>query len=570
MNINNIEKQQQVVVYSNWKTILAILSCLGLIVMFDETMILPAIPDFIRDFNISYSTSTWILSSYIIAGAVMTPIAGKLADIHGKKKILLIIMAFYALGILSGRFSHNIEFMIVSRISQGVGLAMFPIAFGIIREILPEKKLAIGQTIFGSTFSGGAVVGIVVGATIIQNFGWQATFFSIIPVAVALWIVIWRFVHIENTGILSIGLNNNHSSSTTSTTSTNNASSSTSSSSSSNNSTSSSSTSTTTTNNANIHNKVRNKGLSDNKRKKKNQSNIQKIDLKGILALTVTIVSFLAGITILESNSVSTNYNLAALFSISVLSLVAFIAIEKKADIPLLDLKLMANKLFISPVIILMLVSMSIFMVYQTIPVMVRSPQPLGFGGDAMATASVQVPFMIVLLIGTVMSGFLLNKVGNTRLLLVGTAISTIGFASLIAFHSTEETVTIGLVIISSGLALSIAGVFNVILVSVPMQVTGIALGMTMLLNLVGMSVGPALAGVFQQMNQATVPGIQGLFPNSNAYNMIFIAAMLMSIVSVVMAGGIVASRKKNSNSMLTTTTTTAVSSIKKDDKLKK
>jgi hypothetical protein len=45
---------------------------------------------------------------------------------------------------------------------------------------------------------------------------------------------------------------------------------------------------------------------------------------------------------------------------------------------------------------------------------MVRSPQPLGFGGDAMATASVKVPFMIVLLIGTIMSGFLLNKVGNT------------------------------------------------------------------------------------------------------------------------------------------------------------
>lgn len=170
-------KKQQQSNYSNWKIILAILSCLGLIVMFDETMILPAIPDFIHDFNISYSTSTWILSSYIIAGAVMTPIAGKLADIYGKKKILLIIMAFYALGILSGRFSHNIEFMIASRISQGVGLAMFPIAFGIIREILPNEKLAIGQTIFGSTFSGGAVVGIVVGATIIQNFGWQANSF---------------------------------------------------------------------------------------------------------------------------------------------------------------------------------------------------------------------------------------------------------------------------------------------------------------------------------------------------------------------------------------------------------
>ena len=531
MDRNKIEKHQQKQSnYSDWRIILAILSCLGLIVMFDETMILPAIPDFIRDFNISYSTSTWILSAYIIAGAVMTPIAGKLADIYGKKKILLIIMAFYAVGILSGRFSHNIEFMIVSRISQGIGLAMFPIAFGIIRESLPEEKLAIGQTIFGSTFSGGAVVGIVVGATIIQNFGWQATFFAIIPVAAALWIIIWRFVHIGNSN-LSVDLDNNH-------------------------------TSNSNSNNANIHNKDRNYDLSDNK-KKKNRSNIQKIDLKGICALTVTIVSFLAGITILESNNVNTSYSLIFLFSTSLLSLVVFIAIEKKANTPLLDLKLMTNKIFISPVIILMLVSMSIFMVYQTIPVMVRSPQPLGFGGDALATATVQVPFMIVLLIGTIMSGFLLNKVGNTKLLLLGTIISTIGFFSLIALHSTEEMVTIGLVIISTGLALSIAGVFNVILVSVPMQVTGIALGMTMLLNLVGMSVGPALAGVFQQMNQGTVPGIQGLFPNSNAYNMIFIVAMLMSVVSVVMAG-IVARKKTNS---MTAATTAAVSLIEKDNK---
>ncbi|MGN6822478.1 MAG: MFS transporter, partial [Candidatus Nitrosocosmicus sp.] len=521
----NIEKQQQQQSnHSDWKIVLAILSCLGLVVMFDETMILPAIPDFIRDFTISYSTSTWILSSYIIAGAVMTPIAGKLADIYGKKKILLIIMAFYALGILSGRFSHNIEFMIASRISQGVGLAMFPIAFGIIREILPNEKLAIGQTIFGSTFSGGAVVGIVVGATIIQNFGWQATFFSIIPVAVALWIIIWRFVHIGNSK-LSRDLDKS------------------------------------SINESNSDTKLNDMDISDIHPNNKSLSNIQKIDLKGILALTVTIISFLAGITLLETNSVNTNYNLVTLFSISLLSIVVFIAIEKKASMPLLDLKLMANKFFISPVIILMLVSMSIFMVYQTIPVMVRSPQPLGFGGDAMATANVQVPFMIVLLIGTILSGFLLNKVGNARLLVLGTILSTIGFFSLIAFHSAEEMVTIGLVIISSGLALSIAGVFNVILVSVPMQVTGIALGMTMLLNLVGMSVGPALAGVFQQMNQGVVPGIQGLFPNSNAYNMIFIAAMLMSLVSVVMAS-IVARKKTN-----TTTISNTVSLVKKDNK---
>ncbi|MER3408304.1 MAG: MFS transporter, partial [Nitrososphaera sp.] len=72
----------------------------------------------------------------------------------------------------------------------------FPVAFGIIREAFPAKKLALAQTIFGSTFSGGAVIGLVVGAAIIQNYGWQATFLSIFPVAIALWLVIVRFIRV--------------------------------------------------------------------------------------------------------------------------------------------------------------------------------------------------------------------------------------------------------------------------------------------------------------------------------------------------------------------------------------
>src|SRR5919199_1460063 len=193
--MTGVEKQTNIS-RSAWTT-LVILSCLGLITMYGETMVLPAIPDFIRDFNIQYNTSSWILSSYLIAGAVMTPIAGRLSDIYGKKKILLIVMAAYSTGILAGGFANSIEFMLVARAAQGVGMAMFPIAFGIIREILPEKKLAIGQTIFSSTFSGGAVVGLVGGAAIIQKFGWQATFLVILPVAIVLWLIIARFVRME-------------------------------------------------------------------------------------------------------------------------------------------------------------------------------------------------------------------------------------------------------------------------------------------------------------------------------------------------------------------------------------
>jgi MFS family permease len=446
--------------------------------MFDETMILPAIPDFIREFNISYSTSSWLLSAYIIAAAVMTPIGGKLSDIYGKKKILLIIMAVYAAGIMAGRFATNIEFMLVARIAQGVGMAMFPIAFGIIREVLPEKKLAIGQTIFSSTFSGGAAVGLIGGAAIIQNFGWQATFLAILPVTIALWLIIVKFIRIKSPGFEKPGLEDNNSIS----------------------------------------------------------PDAQTIDIRGTLALASTIISFLAGISILENNSIGNEYYVTGLFAASVVSLAAFIIIEKRVHSPLLDFKIMTSKSFLLPTIILMLVFMSIFMVYLTIPVLVRSPEPLGFGGNAIAVASVQLPFMIVLLAGTILSGFILNRVKNTKLILIGTAISTIGFFILLNFHSTENLVSIGLIILAAGLSLSISGGFNVILLSVPIQVTGIALGMTLLLNLVGMSLGPALSGIFQEMYKETVPGIMGLFPTDQAYSMIFITAALVSLASLAMS----------------------------------
>lgn len=460
--------EEEKIARSSWIT-LCILSCIGIIVLFDEIMILPAIPDFIHNFGISYSTSSWLLSAYIIAAAVMTPIAGKLSDIYGKKKILLIVMAIYTVGVLLGRFATNMEFMIMARSLQGVGMGMFPVAFGIIREVFPEKKLALAQTIFSSTFPAGAVIGLIGGAAIIQNFGWQATFIAVLPLAIGLWLTIWKFVHVAT---LPVGQDGPPVDRT--------------------------------------------------------------LDIKGTISLAATIIFFLTGLTFLESD-IST-YLIAGLFAASTASLAALIIIEKRVRIPLLDYKLMKSKNFLPPTIILLLAFLSIFTVYMTVPVMVRSPAPLGFGGDALGVASVQLPFMVIFLITIVISGYILNKIKNTKLTLIGTIISTIGFLILIMFHSTEMSVSMGLTIIAAGLSLSTAGGFNVILLSVPMQMVGIALGTTLLLNLVGMSVGPVFAGIIQEMNQGTVTGFAGQFPTEIAYTMIFVISGLISLASVILA----------------------------------
>ena len=193
MNKKNSEKDA-------WIT-LTILSSLALITMYGETMLIPAIPYLIDDFEISYNASSWILTAYLIAGAVMTPIIGKLSDIYGKKKILVIVIVVYTVGTLLGGLSNNIFMM--SRIIQGAGLAMFPVAFSIIREKFPSEKLAIGQGIFTSVFSAGAVVGLGLGATIVEYFSWHMTFLSIVPLMIILLIVVIRWVQIDSEKLIS-------------------------------------------------------------------------------------------------------------------------------------------------------------------------------------------------------------------------------------------------------------------------------------------------------------------------------------------------------------------------------
>jgi len=459
-----MEEASEKINRSSW-FILVTLSCLGLIAMYAETMVLPAIPALISDFGISYSSSSWILSSYLIAGAVSTPIAGKLSDLYGRKKILLSVMLIYTIGILAGGFAENFYQMLAARSAQGMGIAMFPIAFGIIRETLPEKKLAVGQSIFSSTFPIGATIGLLVGANIIENYGWHATFFTVFPIAVILGLFIWKFIKIKSPF-----------------------------------------------------------------------GHLEKpsIDIKGAVFLAITVISFLAGISYLENNSQP--FESIALFLISLTSLVVFIRTERTKSEPLIDLKLLTNKLLLYGILILLIVGLCTFMVYQTIPIMIQSPQPLGFGGTELTTATIQLPFMIVFLVGNISAGFVLNKIGNKKLTLIGTVVGTVGFLSILLFHSSEIMVTVTLTLIAAGLSLAFIGGFNIILVSTPIKFAGIALGMTLLLNLVGQSIGPSISGMFQQMNRATIEGITNSYPAPEAYTMIFLTAFLVSLASVVFA----------------------------------
>ena len=80
---------------------------------------------------------------------------------------------------------------------------MFPVAFAIIREKFSNEKLAIGQGIFTAVFSAGAVIGLGLGATIVEYFSWHMTFLSIVPLMVILLVVVLKWVRIDSEKLVS-------------------------------------------------------------------------------------------------------------------------------------------------------------------------------------------------------------------------------------------------------------------------------------------------------------------------------------------------------------------------------
>ncbi|HKQ20948.1 MAG TPA: MFS transporter [Nitrososphaeraceae archaeon] len=472
---------------------LAILGSALLIAMYGETMLLPAIPDIIEEFDISYNTASWILSAYLIAGAVATPLGGKLSDIYGRKKMVMIILIIYIIGITLGGISSNITFLIVARVIQGIGISMFPIAFGIIRDQFPIDKLAIGVGVFSSMFAAGSVVGLALGANIIENFGWRTTFFSIVFVAIGLWFIIRRYIDDRQE---SVNLTDSPEQLYTP---------------------------TSVENKINVPNEE-----TTNDKTKKN------IDMKGTITLGVTVISLLMVLSYSQTNNIG-SYEIAIFLCVGIASLVLFVIVEKKSKSPLINFQLMANKTILSANIILVIAFLSMFTIFQTIPVLVRSPQPFGFGESVISTANIQLPFMIVFLLFAPSSGFIVSKLGNIKPTIIGSIVSALGFSSLFLFHSNGILVSTNLAIIAGGLSLMQVGGFDIVLQSTPRKYSGISLGMTVLFNLVGGSVGPAVAGIYMQANQVLINGV-GSYPSPNSYNLIFLNIALASLIPIVLS----------------------------------
>jgi Arabinose efflux permease len=147
-----------------------------LLVNYVETMVVPAIPTIQNYFSVSSTLASWITSAFIIVGAVVSPIFGKLADMYGRKKVYIVSLTSYLVAVGLAGFSPSIYFLIGARAVQGIGYGIFPVGLAIITDVLPPAEVATAQGLLSGSVGIGTALGLIVGSYIDQDFGWQYAF----------------------------------------------------------------------------------------------------------------------------------------------------------------------------------------------------------------------------------------------------------------------------------------------------------------------------------------------------------------------------------------------------------
>ena len=169
--------------------IMMILAMLILVVMYIEGMLTPSLPSIAKDFGVSISQVSLVLSVYLVTGVALSPIVGKLGDIYGKKRMLVIVLLVYAFAVLSTGFSPNFGYMLASRGIQGIGLTVMPLGMSLVREEFPRRLVPKAQALLSAMFGAGFAISLPLGSLVSNDLGWRYTYHTAVPFVFALVII---------------------------------------------------------------------------------------------------------------------------------------------------------------------------------------------------------------------------------------------------------------------------------------------------------------------------------------------------------------------------------------------
>jgi EmrB/QacA subfamily drug resistance transporter len=141
-----------------------------------QAVLSPALPAIERAYHASPSGVSWLVTAYLLTGAVATPITGKLGGIFGKRRILLVSLCILVAGVLICAVAPTLSWMIIGRFVQGCGAGIFPLVFGIIREQMPPERIATSVGAVSALYGVGGIAGVIMAGPVVDHLGFHYLF----------------------------------------------------------------------------------------------------------------------------------------------------------------------------------------------------------------------------------------------------------------------------------------------------------------------------------------------------------------------------------------------------------
>lgn len=141
-----------------------------------QTLVVPALPTIGRELGVSSLGTGWIITAFLLAGAVFSPVLGNLGDRFGHRRVIIAALVLFAAASVLAAFSPNLTVLLVARVLQGVSTATFPLALALARSLLTGSGLAAAFGWIPGMIGLGAGIALVVGGVIVDMLSWRWIF----------------------------------------------------------------------------------------------------------------------------------------------------------------------------------------------------------------------------------------------------------------------------------------------------------------------------------------------------------------------------------------------------------
>lgn len=159
----------------SWATT-SVLALCGMVVSLQQTLVVPLLPEFPRILGVSADDSSWLVTVTLLSAAIFTPIISRMADMYGKRKMLVLALAVMTAGSLVAALGGTFTALIAGRAMQGFASSLIPVGISVLRDELPKEKVASAVALMSATLGIGGALGMPLSGLLFNAYGWESLF----------------------------------------------------------------------------------------------------------------------------------------------------------------------------------------------------------------------------------------------------------------------------------------------------------------------------------------------------------------------------------------------------------